>query len=119
MPADMILSNAVVYTVDGDRSRHEALAIKDGRIAAVGPAELVAEHRGGGTLTLDLGGRLVLPGFIDAHLHAKNATGDLFEVDLASCRSTRECLDAVARFVAEHPRCAVVRGYGWFPTQVP
>ncbi len=119
MPADMILTNGVVYTVDGDRSRHEALAIKDGRIAAVGGAELVAEHRGGRTLTLDLGSRLVLPGFIDAHLHAKNAAGDLFEVDLASCRSTRECLDAVARFVAEHPGCAVVRGYGWLPTRVP
>ena len=119
MPADMIITNGLVYTVDGDRSRHEAIAIKDGRIAAVGGPELVAEHRGARTLTLDVGGRLVLPGFIDAHLHAKSATGELFEVDLASCRSTRECLDAVARFVTERPACAVVRGYGWLPTQVP
>ena len=119
MPADLILTNGVVYTIDGDRSRHEGLAIKGGRIAALGGAELLAEHRGRRTVTLDLGGRLVLPGFIDTHLHASSATGELFEVDLARCRSTRECLDAVGRFVAEHPGCDVVRGYGWLPTQVP
>ena len=119
MAADLILENGVVYTVDGDRSRCEALAVEDGRIVAVGAAAAVAEHRGRRTLTVDLGGRLVLPGFIDAHLHPKYATSELFEVDLAGCHSTRDCLDAVARFVAEHPAGAAVRGYGWFPTEVP
>jgi predicted amidohydrolase YtcJ len=117
--ADLILANGVVYTVDAERSRHEALAVKDGRIIAVGTAAQVAGHSGRRTQTVDLAGRLVLPGFVDAHAHPRDTTGEVFEVALADCHSVRDCLDAVARFVAEHPRCAVVRGYGWHPTKVP
>ena len=116
MAADLILANGVVYTVDALRSRHAALAIAGGRIVAVGGPQIVAEQRGSRTQVVDLGGRLVLPGFVDAHLHPKYAACELFEVDLARCRSLRECLDAVARFAAERPDSAVVRGYGWFPT---
>jgi predicted amidohydrolase YtcJ len=68
---------------------------------------------------VDLGGRLVLPGFIDAHLHPVCAVGELFEVSLAECTSVEQCLDRVARFAAEHAELPVVRGGGWFPTQVP
>ena len=119
MPADLILANGVVYTVDALRSRHGALAISGGRIVAVGGAEIVAEQRGPRTQVVDLGGRLVLPGFVDAHLHPKYAACELFEVDLARCGSLRDCLEAVAGFVDRRPGSAVVRGYGWFPTMAP
>jgi predicted amidohydrolase YtcJ len=68
---------------------------------------------------VDLGGRLVLPGFVDAHLHPSCAAGELFEVGLADCRSVEECVDRVARFAAAHPELPAIRGYGWYPTQVP
>ena len=119
MAADLILTDGVVYTVDARRSRHAALAIAHGRIVAVGGAEVVAEQRGPRTQVVDLGGRLVLPGFVDTHLHASHATCELFEVDLAHCQSLRECLDAVAGFVTTHPASVAVRGYGWHPTRVP
>ena len=119
MQADLVLTNGVVYTVDARRSRHEALAVKDGRIVALGRAAEAAEWSGPRTRTVDLGGRLVLPGFVDAHLHPSFAVHELFEVDLADCRSVEECLDRVARFAAERPELAAIRGGGWFPTLVP
>ena len=74
MQADLILTGGVVYTVDARRSRHEALAVKGGRIVALGSAAEAAEWAGPRTRTVDLGGRLVLPGFVDAHLHPSFAT---------------------------------------------
>jgi predicted amidohydrolase YtcJ len=117
--ADVVLRNGLVYTVDARRSRHEALAVKDGRIMALGSAVEAAEWSGPRTRTVDLGGRLVLPGFADAHLHPTFATLELFEVDLSRCRSVEECLERVARFAAERPELPAIRGGGWYLTQVP
>ena len=119
MQADLILTNGIVYTVDARRSRHEAVAIKDGRIVAVGDDALVAECRGPRTRVVDLGGRLVLPGFIDAHMHPRLSTVELFEVNLSACHSVGDCLEAVARFAAEHTEQPVIRGWAWYPTEVP
>jgi predicted amidohydrolase YtcJ len=117
--ADLVLTNGVVYTVDARRSRHEALAVKDGRIVALGSAAEAAEWCGPRTRTVDLGGRLVLPGFCDAHMHPLCATTELFEVPLAHCRTVEECLDEVARFAAARPELAFIRGFGWYATSVP
>jgi predicted amidohydrolase YtcJ len=119
MQADLVLTGGVVYTIDARRSRHEALAVKDGRIVALGSAAEAAEWVGPRTRTVDLGGRLVLPGFVDAHMHPAFSVGELFEVSLAGCSSVDECLDLVARFAAEHPELPFIRGNGWYPTQVP
>ena len=117
--ADLILTNGVVYTVDAGRSRHAAVALRDGRVAAVGSAPEVAALRGPRTEVVDLDGRLVLPGFVDSHLHPKFCTSALYEVDVSGCRSLRACLDALARFAAERPQMPAYRGGGWFPTEVP
>lgn len=119
MQADLILTNGIVYTVDARRSRHEAVAIKDGRIAMVGDGALVAGCRGPRTRVVDLGGRLVLPGFIDAHMHPRLSTAELFEVNLSACHSIDDCLEAIARFAAEHTEQPVISGWGWYPTEVP
>lgn len=119
MAADMILTNGVVYTVDAARSRHEAVAVSGGRIAAVGTAAEVGALAGPRTLVVDLGGRLVLPGFIDSHMHASSAVEELYDVSLEACRSVEECVAAVARFAAAHPELPFVRGYGWSDTYTP
>lgn len=119
MPADLVLTNGTVYTVDARRSRHEAIAVRDGRIVALGSAAEAAEWAGPRTRTVDLGGRLVLPGFVDAHLHPSYSTLELFEVKLEDCRTLDDCLGRVARFAAERPELPVIRGGGWFPTVVP
>jgi predicted amidohydrolase YtcJ len=118
MQADLVLTGGVVYTGDARRSRHEALAVKGGRGVALGRAAEAAEWAGPRTRTVDLGGRLVLPGFADAHLHPAFAVGELFEVDLSSCTTVEECLGRVARFATEHPELPFIRGKGWWPTRV-
>ncbi|MEE4275914.1 MAG: amidohydrolase family protein, partial [Thermoleophilia bacterium] len=116
---DLILTNAVVYAADAARSRHEAVAVGGGRVVAVGSATEVEGLAGAGTEVLDLGGRVVLPGFIDAHMHASAAVEELYDVSLAGCRSVAECVAAVARYAGEHPELPAIRGYGWSDTYMP
>ena len=68
-PADLVLRGGVVYTVDASRSWAQAVAIRKGRLAYVGSDRGVAAHVGPSTKVVELGGRLVLPGFVDAHIH--------------------------------------------------
>jgi predicted amidohydrolase YtcJ len=117
--ADLVLTNGKVRAGDARRSRHGALAVKDGRIVALGSAADAAGWAGPRTRTVDLGGRLVLPGFVDAHMHPICAVSELYEVSLADCGSVEECLGRVAAFATAHPESPVIRGYGWFPTRVP
>src|SRR5688572_7986973 len=67
--ADLILHNATVWTVDDKNPTAQAVAVKDGKLLAVGGNEAALRHRGKGTQLIDLGGRFVLPGFIDSHVH--------------------------------------------------
>src|SRR3546814_14704748 len=64
--ADLILTNARIYTVEDKQPWAEAVAIKDGKIVAVGSTASVAKMRGAATRTVDLGGKPVLPAFGDA-----------------------------------------------------
>ena len=68
--ADLIITGGPIITVDERRPQAEALAVRDGRIVAVGSREEVLRLVGSATATLDLGGRTLVPGFIDAHGHA-------------------------------------------------
>jgi predicted amidohydrolase YtcJ len=67
--ADLALVNGKLYAGDGSRPYLEAAAVKDGRIIALGPTETIRKHIAPSTRVLDLGGKLALPGFIDAHCH--------------------------------------------------
>ncbi|MGB7860271.1 MAG: amidohydrolase family protein, partial [Acidimicrobiia bacterium] len=68
--ADAILHSGQVITVDGDFSIAEAVAIRDGEIVAVGSSSDLLELAGADTTVVDLGGKTVLPGFVDPHTHA-------------------------------------------------
>jgi predicted amidohydrolase YtcJ len=68
-PADLLLLNAYVYTVDDGRSIAEAVAVNDGEIVLVGTNDEVQELRGPESRVLDLQGRMVLPGLHDVHVH--------------------------------------------------
>ena len=69
MKADLILHNGRIYTVDQAQPWTEAVACTAGHISAIGSNVEVQELKGPNTKMIDLGGRLVLPGLIDAHVH--------------------------------------------------
>ena len=73
-PADVIYSGGVIVTVDDARPNVEAVAVQGGKIVAAGLREAILEGwRGAGTKVVDLGGRTMVPGFVDAHSHFINA----------------------------------------------
>ncbi|HUY60852.1 MAG TPA: hypothetical protein VMW49_03150 [Candidatus Dormibacteraeota bacterium] len=75
--ADTVLTGGAVYTVDAARSWAQAVAIRDGRIAAVGPDAEVARWIGPRTRVIPLQGRLLVPGFQDAHVHVPSGGPEL------------------------------------------
>ena len=68
-PADILIIHAKIYTLDPAKPWADSMAIRKGRIEAVGKELEVGRHRGIGTRLIDAGGKLVLPGFTDCHVH--------------------------------------------------
>jgi len=118
--ADRVLRNGAVYTVDPARSWAEAVAIKDGKIIYVGSNDGVGEHVGLGTEVIDLEGKMVLPGFVDSHMHPPGAAlTEAVSVFLFDRSSLEGYLDAVRDYVAQNPGKTAIRGAGWTNTLFP
>lgn len=101
--ADLVLRGGTVITVDSNDRIAEAVAVKDGRVVAVGSNTEVNRFVGTGTETVDLGGRTVTPGLIDAHAHFGWGGADrLFVLDL-SYPNVETMADVVAK-VSVTPR---------------
>jgi len=91
-PADRIFTNAVVHTLAGDDDTAEAVAVRDGRIVRVESAYEIDFLSGATTDVVDLGGRVLLPGFVDAHTHLEFVGRRALEADLAGADSPEDCL---------------------------
>ena len=72
-PADLVVTNAKIATLDTAGTMAQAIAVRDGRIVAVGSAAQMGPFTSPGTRTVDAGGRTVVPGLIDSHMHAVRA----------------------------------------------
>ena len=103
LDADLVLVDGRVVTVDPGDSIVEAVAVRDGRIVAVGDSSDVMGLAGEGTRVVDLGGRTVLPGLIDSHTHPSGAAVRFLEIDCRSppVESIGEILEMVAARAAE------------------
>ena len=110
-PADLVLVNGRVYTVDADRPWVEALAIAGERIAAVGRSAEMRKRAGPRTRVVDLKGALVSPGFNDAHVHV-DATGALLVgVNLLDVHSEQPFVERVRGAASRLPKGSwIVRG---------
>jgi predicted amidohydrolase YtcJ len=97
--ADLVLRGGRVWAGKG-RPAATAIAVKDGRVAALGADADVNPLIGPGTRVIDLGGRLVVPGFNDAHVHFLSGGFGLLSVDLRGARDEQD----FARRIAEHAR---------------
>jgi predicted amidohydrolase YtcJ len=112
-PADLIVTNARVHTVDDARPRAQAFAVRDGRIAFVGDVPGALALRGPATRVLDLAGKTVIPGMVDAHAHLLGLGQALRTVDLTGTRSYDEVVARVAARAREVPAGTWIVGRGW------
>src|SRR4051794_8462963 len=92
--ADLVLRRGAVYTMDAARSWAEAVAIAGGRVVAVGTDREIAERIGPKTKVIALGGRMVLPGFHDAHVHPMAGIHDQ-ECQLGECGTADQVREAI------------------------
>lgn len=122
-PADLILSGGRVWTADASRPWAEAVAVRGDRIVFVGSSTGAGAFRGPKTQVIELGGRLVTPGFNDAHLHLVSGAVTLERVDLIEAQDTAAVQAAIRSFAAANPKNAWVLGRGWlygsFPGGLP
>ncbi|MGI5192881.1 amidohydrolase [Streptomyces sp. CA-288835] len=121
-PADLVLTGGPVHTVDAARSRATAVAVRGGRITAVGHDEVHALI-GPGTEVVDLAGKLLLPGFQDAHVHPQGAGLELGLCHLADTVDPAEYLRRIRTYADENPDVEWITGGGWsleaFPGGTP
>ncbi|MCB2134975.1 MAG: amidohydrolase, partial [Rhodobacteraceae bacterium] len=112
--ADFILHNARIVTMDGAIPEVRAMAVRDGRVMALGTDDDIRALAGPGTRLMDGEGRLVLPGFQDTHIHLQDSGQDYSQnADLSFVRTEDEMVAKVAAFAATHDR-AWVNGTGWY-----
>ncbi|HYV20751.1 MAG TPA: amidohydrolase [Verrucomicrobiae bacterium] len=122
--ADVVLHGGPVYTVDAVRSWAEAVAIKGDKIVYVGGSKEAAAYIGPKTRVVDLGGRMVLPAFQDAHIHPiSSGTSMSVSCNLHDQTTKEAYTKKVAEYAAAHPSASWIRGDGWllpaFPGGIP
>lgn len=112
-PADLVIRRGAVYTVDAARSWAEAVAIRAGRIVYVGSDAGAAPWIGPQTRSVDLQGKMLLPGFHDSHVHLVGGGIELDECDLNGLVTLDQVLAKVREFAERHPDRKWIRGGGW------
>ncbi len=101
--ADLILTGARVLTMDPARPRAGAVALASGRILAVGDAAGIAALAGPDTRVIDAGGRTLLPGFVESHLHLVLGGNELTQLQLGGVSGFTALAQAFRAFVAANP----------------
>lgn len=113
MNAETVLYNGIIRTQYEAQPCVSALAVRDGRVIALGTDDEVRPLLASAGEAINLEGKLVLPGLVDAHVHFSHYASLLHEVDLTLTRSAQEAAERVAEFAQRLPAGAWVRGRGW------
>lgn len=112
-PADLVLTDAAVHTLAPEDPVHEAVAVRDGRIVRVGAAYDVDMLVGADTTRIDLDGRVVLPGFVDAHTHLGMVGRYELHADLSGAASRAAALTALSAHARSLADDDWLLGYGY------
>ncbi len=111
--ADLVLHNGKVVTVDDAVPDGEAVAVRAGRIVAVGSDREIEAYIGSSTEVIDLQGQLAIPGFIDSHVHFSGIGQAQLQLGLMEVANWDEVVDMVAAAVAEAEPGELITGRGW------
>jgi hypothetical protein len=111
--ADVVVLHGHIYTVNARQPWAEALAIRHGKIIAVGTEREINAYRGVSTKVIDAKGRLVLPGFTDCHAHFLDGSFTLEQINLDDATTIAEIVRRVKAYAALHPKDPWVLGRGW------
>jgi predicted amidohydrolase YtcJ len=112
-PADLVLRNGKVVTVDTKRPEAQAIAIFGYTIAAVGSNEEIARYVGPNTRVIDLNGQLAIPGFIEGHGHYMGLGESKMELDLTKAKNFDDIVAMVADAVRQAKPGGWIQGRGW------
>jgi predicted amidohydrolase YtcJ len=111
--ASLVLLNGKIWTVNDAQPRAQAVACLGSRIVAVGSNDEIRKWIGAATEVIDLGGKLVLPGFNDAHVHFFSGGENLASVQLRDAKSEDEFRKRIAEFAAKQPVGRWITGGDW------
>lgn len=112
-PADLVVTNARIWTGDPAAPAATALAVRDGRFVYVGNDQGLSGLIGPGTARFDAGGRRILPGLTDTHVHIEGAAMSLGRLDLRGAKSREDLLRRVREYAMALPEGEWVLGRGW------
>jgi len=112
-PADLLLHNGKIVTMDDSLPQVQALAARAGRIVAVGDDGDLHAYIGPSTRVIDLHGRLAVPGFIEGHAHLLNLGERKLILDLTAAETWEEIVDMVEAAAREASPGEWIRGRGW------
>lgn len=111
--ADLAFTNGAIYTVDGERSWAQAIAIDDGRISYVGTDAGTKNYIGPNTKVIDLKGRMVLPGMQDVHIHPISGGMEANACDLNALNTVDQYVAKIKECADAHPDDPWIKGGGW------
>ncbi|MEO6236768.1 MAG: amidohydrolase [Vicinamibacterales bacterium] len=112
-PADLVLINGRIVTVDEGRPEAEAIAISRDRVQALGSTAEIRQMAGPGTQVIDLQGQLAIPGFIESHGHFTGVGGAQLELNLMNVESWDKVVAMVAEAVSRARPGEWIYGRGW------
>ncbi|MCA1799677.1 MAG: amidohydrolase, partial [Xanthomonadaceae bacterium] len=115
-PADKVLINADILTMDPENPRAQALAIRDGVFVAVGSNEKIRNHIGATTEVIDMRGQTIVPGLTDSHYHLRGVGERELTLNLAGARSLDAMLAQLKEYADAHPDAPWITGRGWIET---
>ena len=118
-PADLVLTGGRIATMDPARRWAGALAVRAGRIVAVGPDAAIGPHIGPSTTVIQLRGRTVTPGFQDAHVHPVHGGLARLRCELHDTRGREAYLAVISEYARTHPDETWIRGGGWYMDDFP
>lgn len=116
-PADLVLRDAVVATLDPLQPQAQAIAVRGGKIEAVGSNEAIAHYIGNGTKVLDLHGAFVTPGFIEGHGHLMQTGESLTQLNVGAATNWDDIVAMVKAAAAKAKPGEWIVGKGWLETK--